>query len=440
MQLAFATAAALLLAGVALRAGLRILAALHIPAAVMAGAIGLLLVQLGVGSGLATTVLPHWTAWRDALVPIIFAGLLLDSPSRRPDSGDARAVTQQAIAAWIVILGQLALGLLAGWIVLSPVFGVSAHFGQLLEVSWAGGFGSSAAWGQQHESLGEFPQARDLAVFFATAGLVWGVVSGMVIVNIGIRRGWTGTPAAQLDRDIDAAPAVHAQAGAIEPLTLQLIWLAAAFTVGIGLQWCVGQSVAWLDPQHPARQALGKLPLFMFTMMGGWLVCRALRLLRMDHLLDAALLSRVIGGALDVLIFTAVATLSLRAVAAHLPAAGVLLAIGAAWTVFTVFWLSPRLLPRRCWFELGILNYGFATATTAQGMMLLRMIDPHLKSDAAKIYALAAPATAMFIGGGVLTYLVPIAIARGWIGLVILAAGTGAGVLYFLGRRLHRGG
>ena len=37
--------------------------------------------------------------------------------------------------------------------------------------------------------------------------------------------------------------------------------------------------------------------------------------------------------------------------------------------------IGRRLLPQRYWFELGILNYGMSTGTTATGLMLLRIID-----------------------------------------------------------------
>ena len=69
---------------------------------------------------------------------------------------NARETAQQTFAAWILILGQLALGLLVTVLFLAPAFKVPIHFGQLLEVSWAGGFGSANAWGEMHKSLGVY--------------------------------------------------------------------------------------------------------------------------------------------------------------------------------------------------------------------------------------------------------------------------------------------
>lgn len=463
MQNAIFLSAGLLIAGFALRAILRPLATLYIPGAVVAGVLGLLLVQLApadsAAGALAAGAMPHWVAWRDLLVPVIFAALLLERPAGRTSAAEeTRAAAQQAIAAWVIILGQLAVGLVVAAAVLSPAFGVSAHFGQLLEVSWAGGFGSSNAWGQQHEQLAAaagakaepFAAARDFAVFFTTAGLVWGVVSGVALVNLGIRRGWAARPPTRaaapspgLAATGDATPdaAAPPEAGGLERLTLQLIWLAAAFGVGLLLQRATAAAVAGLDAENLVRQSLDKLPLFLFTLAGGWVVRRGLALIRADRLIDNDLLGRVVGFALDVLILTALATLRLAAIAHGLLPAAILLGAGAAWTMFAVLWVGRRVLPGRCWFELAILNHGFATATTAQGMMLLRMADPRLQSGAAPVYALAAPATAMFIGGGILTYVVPVLIHRGGTpaAMAVAAVATvAAAALFLAGRRLRQ--
>ena len=53
-----------------------------------------------------------------------------------------------------------------------------------------------------------------------------------------------------------------------------------------------------------------------------------------------------------------------------------------------------------------------STGTTATGFVLARIVDKDLASGAAEDYALAAPLSAPFIGGGILTLLLPTFIAR----------------------------
>src|SRR5262249_2831916 len=140
---------------------------------------------------------------------------------------------------------------------------------------------------------------------------------------------------------------------------------------------------------------------------------------------DNGAMLRLTGVALELLIFVAVATLELKTIQKHWLPSITLMMTGAAWVLLNVVWISPRILPRNCWFELAIMNHGFATATTAQGLMLLRMVDRDLRTDAAKIYAIAAPISAIFIGGGIVTYMMPYLLQRIsaiWISLAAMFA------------------
>jgi len=77
-----------------------------------------------------------------------------------------------------------------------------------------------------------------------------------------------------------------------------------------------------------------------------------------------------------------------------------------------LFFLSPRMLAKSHWFELGLINYGMSTGTTATGFVLLRLVDPQLNTDAAKQYALAAPLSAPMVGGGLITIGLPLLVLQ----------------------------
>ncbi|HRK31175.1 MAG TPA: sodium/glutamate symporter [Tepidisphaeraceae bacterium] len=445
MTTAVLIAAGFLLFGVWLRWQFKWLSAIHAPAALIAGLIALLAAQLWSRDGSNTAALlfndalRQWESWRSPLIPIIFAGMLLVKPDSKP-AGQLLATTQQAIGAWILILGQLCVGLLATWLLLSPAWGVPIHFGQLLEVSWAGGFGSSAAWGEVHRSRGSYEGAADLAAFLTASGLLYGVLSGLVIVNIGIRRRWltTSHPARAAQATAAESSSIRSPIRSIDPLMFQMLLLAAAFGVGLGLQSLISLAVKTLPAGSPIRGVGGDLPLFVFTLLGGWLVRKCMSAVRCDALIENETINRLTGVALELLVFVAIATLKVAVIRDNVTAACVLMAIGAAWVWFNVVWISPRILPRRCWFELALMNHGFATATTAQGMMLLRMVDPELKTDAARVYAQAAPLTAMFIGGGLLTYALPEVLIRFHPIYVIAPTAIAALVLFSIGIRLRK--
>ena len=97
---------------------------------------------------------------------------------------------------------------------------------------------------------------------------------------------------------------------------------------------------------------------------------------------------------MDILVVAAIATLNLQAVASMVVPFSILLACGAVWAAICLLVISRWLLPKKHWFQLGLINYGMSTGTTATGFVLLRMVDPDLDSGAAEDYALAAPLSA----------------------------------------------
>jgi ESS family glutamate:Na+ symporter len=141
---------------------------------------------------------------------------------------------------------------------------------------------------------------------------------------------------------------------------------------------------------------------------------------------------------MEFLIVAALASMNLAKIQQYAAPAAILMFVGAIWCAVTLVWLSRRLLPRDYWLELGVINYGMATATTAQGMMLLRMIDPDLKTRAAEDYGLAAPLSAPFIGGGVITMVLPKVMQHVHVGWIVVGAIAVTVALYGVGLRLHR--
>ena len=448
---AILAAAALLAIGLVLRGNLRWLRALYVPAAVVAGLVGLLFLQTAdrVSPSLgafASQLMAEWKTWPGLLIAVVFSGLLLEAPGPGGFGAALKRGARSGVLAWIIILGQIAIGLIVYLIAVHPSRpGVPAIFGQLLEVSWAGGHGSAAAMGTLYSARG-FPEGRDLAFFLATVGLVYGVLSGLLFVNIALRRGWTATPAWEIDADdLPPAPvAVPVRGEMIEPLAVQVIVLAAAFGVGVLLQKMffvlAGHVFAADDPNNNAQaiDAAKNVPLFLFTLLGGSLLRRGLAAIGMARVIDTEVIGRLVGVAMEFLIVAGVATMQLESLGKFgWPI--VLLLVGAAiWSAVCLLVLSRRLLPPAYWFELGLLNYGFSTANTPQGMMLLRIVDPELKSGAAADYAVAAPLSAPFVGGGIVTFLAMPwlldQIGATWVLIGLLAAIVG---LYLVGRAIR---
>ena len=209
----------------------------------------------------------------------------------------------------------------------------------------------------------------------------------------------------------------------IDPLLLQVALLAIAFGIGVLMQSAVMGLAGYLDAMFEAtevdaaRAQLSKrlsisnvvdFPLFIYTLFGGMIVQKLMAAFGQNERIDGATISRLTSMAMDVLVVAAIATLNLQAVAAMLVPFSVLFIVGGIWTAICLLLISRWLLPKEYWFQLGLINYGMSTGTTATGFVLLRMIDPDLKSGAAEDYALAAPLSAPFIGGGMITIALPL--------------------------------
>ena len=443
-------------------------------------------IELGSGGPPLASTTQIWSAtisnvidgWPGLLIAVVFAGLLMERPGKRFGEAAARA-GRQGIFVWIIGIGEAFVGLLACALLIAPFYDVPPVFGQLIEAGFIGGHGTAAAMGTVMNEQFGFAPGRDLAFLFATIGLVYGVLSGIVFVNLGVRRGWLrGGPtkkndipdaeAAASDRTLDYAPNnpnpvtrgdfeipvvsglenrkdpqptawARVRSEVIDPFAFQLCLLGLAFAVGYAMQ----QFFLWLAgiAAPPEWQGyIGNIPLFLFTLIGGWLTREAMHVVGVGDLIDPPSINRITGLAMEILIVAALATLRIEAAAEFLVPVLILLAVGFVWTALCLLVIARRVLPRDYWFELGLMNYGMSTATTAQGILLLRIVDRDLDTGAAEDYAAAAPLSAPFIGGGVITVLgLPLALSAAgyWpvlgVMAVVLAGLIAGGVL--LGRR-----
>lgn len=470
MLLALIFVAVLLIVGVVLRHRLPLFRWLFIPASVVAGFVGLLVVQLGlrIGDGWVdwTAVSQELSSWPGWLIAVVFAGMLLE---RKPVSAKDSfiRVGRQGLMVWIIVLGQTAIGLLATWLLVQNFYDVPNSFGMLIETGFAGGHGTAAAMGEvfAHPSV-QLVGGKDLGMLMATGGLVYGIVTGILWINVGVRRGWVSKKTITAS-DFDSATDKRLQASnsqlipigycridkeTIDPLLFQVLLMACAVGIGMAMQTLVMSLAEMIDGMietasvDAAQAQLAKrltvssivdFPLFIYTLFGGLLTRKILALFGQDDRIDNETISRLSSMAMDTLVVAAIASLNLQAVVAMAVPFSVLFVLGAVWTAVCLLVISRWILPPEHWFQLGLINYGMSTGTTATGFVLLRMVDPELESGAAEDYALAAPLSAPFIGGGMVTVALPLIVlervsiaipALGILGLVV--------AMVFFGRRL----
>ena len=421
---------ALLLAGVLLviskliRIRSRLAQKLFLPSSIIGGAIALLLGPdlfgaaasamgfegLAEGGLFGPDILDVWSELPGLLISVVFATLFLGSRIPKPKDAVQLAGPQLALGV-TMSSGQYVVGLLLGLLVLAPVFGLDPIAGALIEIGFEGGHGTAAGLGDTFADLG-FEEGTDLALGLATVGVVSGVVVGIALINWGVRTGRT----AVLQEDAEASLAeqrglfemenrqpaamMTVRPASIEPLAVHFGIVAISVLIG-QLMLSALQAVEralWVD----TIALFEFVPLFPLAMLGGVMVQLVVDRFDVTGIVDRQMMLRIQGLALDVLIVTALATLSLQVIADNFVPFLLLAGFGVAWNVGVFLLLARRIIPE-FWFERGIGDLGQSLGVTATGLILIRVADPDNKTPAYEAFGYKQLAFEPFFGGGLVT-------------------------------------
>lgn len=438
---------------------------LFLPSSIIGGFIALLVgpevvgaiaVALGagedslLGGGLwPASFLEVWSSLPGLLISVVFATLFLGE--RIPKVKDAADLAGPQLALGVTMAsGQYVVGLLLAIVILVPVFGMSPISGALIEIGFEGGHGTAAGLGDTLAELG-FAEGQDLALGLATVGVVSGVVVGIAIINWGVRTG----RAVVLEDDAKASLAeqrglyetdqppaafMTVRSASIEPLAIHFAIVAVAILIGAalleGLQ--AVEALLWAD----TIEIFAFVPLFPLAMLGGVAVQVFADKFDRTGLIDRQTMLRLQGIALDLLIVSALATLSIEAIADNLVPFLLLAGGGLAWNFGVFAFLAQRMIPN-FWFERGIGDLGQSLGVTATGIILIKVADPDGKTPAMEAFGYKQLAFEPFFGGGLITAAsIPLIAATGPTPLLLgmtalLLFSMGLGIFYY-GRRGER--
>ena len=376
---------ALLLVGKFLRVKIRLIQKLFIPPSLLAGILGLAFGPNGLGwlplSGQIST-------YAAILIAVVFGALPLSSPSFKLKEVARRVGPMWAYSQfgmlfqWAVmgLFGLLVLNLI--WPELNPAFGV------MLPTGFYGGHGTAAAIGSAFEGLG-WDEAASLGMTTATIGVIVAILGGLLFIKIATKKGQTSYIAdfndlpdeyrsGLLPEEKREATAV----GTTSPISidshifhLSLVVLAAFG----GYMMSKGVKMAW-----PKLE----LPVFSCAFVVDLVIKLCFNATGASKYIDPRTTTSISGSATDLLVACGVASIKLGVVVKYALPLVVLLVVGIAVTVFTVFWFGRR-LNRKDWFEKSIFAWGWWTGTMAMGIALLRIVDPKQQSKAMDDYALA---------------------------------------------------
>lgn len=420
----------LLLAGQGCRVVAPGLRRLLVPASVLGGLVGLALGPHVLGKAapllgdpgawmdgglFSEGVLGVWRALPGLLISVVFACLFLGRELPSPRTVWRLAGPQAAFGqtlAW----GQYAIGITLAWLVLEPWLGTNVLSGALIEIGFQGGHGTAAGLSETFREFG-FAEGEDLALALATIGVLAGLLLGFPMIYLAARSGRlqvAARPGSADERGRDPGPRTpEPQESAppsspgpehrtVESLTLQ--WGVISLT--LALAWLLLRGMTWIEERtwggEDGLVLLGHMPLFPLAMVAGFALQLLAERLGVAHHIDRRLVERVGGGALDLVVVSALAALDLGIVAGEWRTVLLLAGAGTAWNVCGFYLLAPRILPDH-WFTRGIGDFGQSMGMTVTGLLMMRVADPEERTSAVQAFGYKQLLFEPLVGGGLMT-------------------------------------
>ncbi|MCZ2818421.1 sodium/glutamate symporter [Modestobacter sp. VKM Ac-2984] len=388
-----------------------------------------------------------WASLPGLLISVVFATLFLGE--RIPKVKEAAELAGPQLALGVTMAsGQYVIGLLLAVLLLVPFLGQDPMVGALIEVGFEGGHGTAAGLGDTFAELG-FPEGQDLALGLATVGVVAGVVVGIALINWGVHTGRAEVLESDAKTSLaeqrglyereEQKPAamLTVRTASVEPLAIHFAVVAVAILLGLALLEALQalERLLWAD----TVELFEYVPLFPLAMIGGVAVQKLVDRFDYTGIVDRQMMLRIQGIALDLLIISALATLSIQAIADNWVTFLLLAIAGLGWNVGVFVFLARRMIPR-FWFERGIGDLGQSLGVTATGLILIRVADPNAATPAMEAFGYKQLAFEPFFGGGLVTAAaLPLIAQFGAVPLlvfmaVLLVVSLGIGIFYF-GRR-----
>lgn len=431
-----------------LRVRIRLFQRLYLPSCLIAGFLGLAVVQVFKNMGFADEITPFVDVYGKLprfLINIVFACLFLGV--RLPNFSQIwhRAGSQLAYGQ-IVAWGQYSVALIAFLVMIQFIWpDIPSTIAGILPVGFEGGHGTAAAMEQVFADNG-FEAGKDLALTSATLGILGAVIFGMILVNWANRKGYTVRKAdpvnIQEDDSIGVIPVdkrpnagkLTVNSDVVESFSLHIAIVGVAILIGFlilrglfGVAHVLEQSndnEKVVIVSSTLSDLLKGFPLFPLCMFGGLIVQFIEQKFDRHNIIDVGMMKRIQNSSLDFLVIAAITTINISVVADMFIPLLILAVIGLLWNIGCVMFLAPRVF-KDAWFERSIAEMGQSMGVTATGLLLLRVVDPDYETPAVDAFGYKQLLHEPIMGGGLWTVLA-IPLIVNWGAIPVLAVSVGA--------------
>ncbi|GGJ54340.1 sodium/glutamate symporter [Virgibacillus salexigens] len=375
----------LLLIGTILRAKVKWIQSLFLPASMIAGFLGLAFGPSGFN------LLPfsnQFSTYPGLLIAIIFAAIPIGAA--KVNLGEVfHRVRNMFSYSLILTLSMWGAGALFGLVVLVPLFSdLPSGFGLILGAGFLGGHGTAAAIGEGFAHYG-WEEAMDLGMTSATIGILVAVLGGLFLIKQSTEKGHTKFITSFKDLPDELRSGLMPKhkrfnmgqetvsSSSIDPFVLHLAII--AFVIGVSY---------WLTNVLTDLIPSVSIPLFSVAFVLGLIFQTISRKLNADAYVDQRVMERIGGTATDFLVAIGIASINITVVMDYAVPLLLLFAFGVLWAYFLFRFIGPNIF-QQFWLEKSLFGWGWSTGTVAMGLALLRIVDPELKSKTPEDYALA---------------------------------------------------
>lgn len=376
----FCVLAILLLIGTAIRGMFWPLRKYFIPSAIIGGLIGVLLGPNLLGIGLIDT--SNYANYTEVLTTVVFSCIFL---GKRIPTGKEIIRLGGAQTSFAVFANFMQMG--AGLFV-AALFGLHSGFGMQLILAFQGGPGVPTAFSELYEELGwSMADAAAVGETLAVIGIIAAVLIGLALANLGARRGFFAT---EEMKNVSRGASQYLAPKSQKPLGKQIINPGAAtplaFSVAfVGIVFiCSILARNWVATAVPS---IRQVPAFSYSLVVGLLLQLAAQKFGLAKFIDRGTVTLIQGFAMDILITAAIASIFFGLVAGYALPLLVISLVGIGLNVLWTLCLAPRMLPG-AWLEKALSEFGKATGSNNEGLMLLRTVDPNMKTEAADAFGI----------------------------------------------------
>lgn len=375
----------LLLIGTLLRAKIRAIQSLFLPASMIAGFLGLLL------GPQALNLLPFSEQigqYPGILIAVIFGAIPLGAKAT-PWKKLASRVRDMWSYAMILTVLMWGGGSLFGLLILNQLFtDLHLGFGLILGAGFLGGHGTAAAIGESFNIHG-WEDAMTLGMTAATIGLVVSILVGLLLIKQSTQKGQTS-----FISDFKSLPS-ELKTGMVKRENRKVLGDDTVSSISIDplifhfalVGFVVGGGY-WITQIWSNIVPGIVLPLFSVAFGVALLLQIILRKTGGDDYVDQRIITRIGGGSTDLLVAFGIASINISVVASYALPLAILLTFGLVWAWCIYRFIGPRMFSEY-WLEKSIFGWGWSTGTVAMGLALLRIVDPELKSKTVEDYAIA---------------------------------------------------